>query len=249
MEALRKIYRRTRYKTALYASVNWPKTLYFNFRMFPFSTAVVLPVVFFGRVKFHQLTGKIVINGPVSRGLMGFGQKFEKQKRSKGTAEFSLEGKLILNGPVHMAKDVFFHVGPGAVCEFGYMSALGSDVKLICSQQIKIGDWSGIGYESQVIDTNAHPMKNTQTGQRYPMSGPIIIGSHNAVSNRVSIMPFTQTPDFCVIASNTLCTKDYTSLGRNILIGGIPAKLLKHDYARDWEYEKPLLMQYKVLKW
>lgn len=249
MEGLKIIYRKLRYKAQLYGSVNWAKTLYFNWKMFPWATARVLPVVFFGKVRFHKLTGKITINAPVKRGLMGFGQKFEKTKSSKGIAEFNLEGTLTLNGDVHMSKDVFFHVGPGAHAEFGHMSALGSDVKFICTDCIKVGDWSGIGYESQVIDTNSHPMKNTQTGEVYPQTAAIMVGSHNAVSNRVSIMPGARTPDFCVIASNSLCTKDYTSLGNNVLIGGVPAKLIRTDYARDWDFEKPLLKAYKILKW
>ncbi|MGV3696161.1 acyltransferase [Flavobacterium sp.] len=231
-----------------YYSINWTKTLYFNFSKFPFETARKLPCVFFGKVSFQDISGEILIKGPVASAMFGFGHKFELAKKSKGIAEFSLKGKLILNGPLHIGKDVFFHVGTNAVCEFGYMSALGSDVKLICTDKISVGDWTGIGYESQLIDTNSHPMKNSVTGEYYPISSPIVLGSHNAVSNRVSIMPGAITPDFCVIASNSLCNKDYRNLGNNILLGGVPAKLIKNDYTRDWEGEKELLKKYKMIK-
>jgi acetyltransferase-like isoleucine patch superfamily enzyme len=236
-------------KLKLYAKVNWIKTLYFNFKMFPFSIAKKMPVVFYGRVSFGDLTGTIVINGPIKKGMIGFGQHFELPKKSKGIAEFTLRGKLVFNGPMHMGKDVFFFVGENAYCELGYMSCLGSDVKLICTTKIEIGDWTGIGYESQIIDTNSHPMKNSETGEYYPISSPIRLGTHNAFSNRISIMANTKTPDFCVIASNTVCNKDYTNLGSNILIGGIPAKLIKSNYTRDWENEKELLKKYKIIKW
>ena len=53
-----------------------------------------------------------------------------------------------------------------------------------------------------------------------------------------SILSKTITPDFCTIASNSLCTKDYTVFGNNILLGGVPAKLLKTHISRDWEGEK-----------
>ena len=249
---LKKTYRKLRYifeGIKFYYSINWTKTLYFNFKKFPFSIAKKFPVFFYGKVKFQGINGEIIINAPIKRGMFGFGQKFEKATKSKGIAEFSLLGKLVLNGPIHMGKDVFFAIENNAYCEFGYMSCLGSDVKLICTDKIIIGDWSGIGYESQIIDTNSHPMKNSETGEYYPLTGPIFIGTHNAVSNRVSIMPNTKTPDYCVIASNTLCNKDYTSLGNNILLGGIPAKLIKNNYTRDWEGEKELLKKYKIIKW
>jgi hypothetical protein len=61
------------------------------------------------------------------------------------------------------------------------------------------------------------------------------------MSNRVSVLKGTQTPDFCTVASNSLCTKDYTSLGENILIGGVPAKLIRSNISRDWSGEKQQL--------
>lgn len=236
-----------RSKLKLYWSVNWTKTVYFNFKMFPLSVARKLPVIFYGPVSFGPLSGKIIFNTRIKNGLVGFGQRFELPRKSKGTAEFSVLGEITFNGPMHTGKDVFFYVGEGASCEFGYMSALGSDVKFICTHRIVLGDWTGIGYESQIIDTNAHPMKNTETGELYPMQAPIVLGSHNAVSNRVSFMPGTVTPSRCVIASNSLCNRDYTKLGENVLIGGIPAKLIRKNYSRDWENEMELLKRYKII--
>ncbi|WP_234423202.1 acyltransferase [Flavobacterium sp. RSP49] len=252
IEILKNVYRKVRFfyhRLQLYYSVNWTKTVYFNFKKFPFNTAKKLPFVFFGKVSFQSIKGEVIINAPIKMGMVSYGQYFEIAKRAKGTAEIYLLGKLVINGPLHIGKDVLLYVGENAHCEFGYMSCLGSDVKLVCTQEVHLGDWAGIGYESQIIDTNSHPMMNSETGEYYPIQGSIFIGSHNAVSNRVSIMPNTKTPDFCVIASNTLCNKDYTSLGSNILMGGVPAKLLKKNYTRDWDGEKELLKKYKIIDW
>jgi len=248
-EIVKKVYRKLKsayYRLKFYYSVNWFKTLYFNFKKFPFSVAQKLPVMFYGKVRFQSIKGEVIINGPIKRGLIGFGQQFETSTRYKGIAEIFLEGKLVFNGPMHMGKDVSVYIGKKAHCEFGYMACLGSDVKLVCMDKIVLGDWAGIGYQSQLVDTNSHPMINTETGEYYPMTGPIFIGNHNAVSNRVSIMPNTRTPDHCVIASNSLCNKDYTVLGGNILIGGVPAKLIKNNYARDWDSEKAALEKFKT---
>ncbi len=180
--------------------------------------------------------------------MIGYGQHFETAEKSKGIAEFSLYGKLVFNGYSHFGKDVVLYIGENAQCEFGYMSCLGSDVKVVCVNKVVIGDWTGIGYESQILDTNSHPMKNSVTGEYYPMISEVYIGTHNAFSNRITVMPGTKTPDYCVVASNTLCNKDYTNLGSNILIGGIPARLLKNNYSRDWENEKELLKKHKVIE-
>lgn len=243
-----KIFGAIKRRIFLYSTINWLKTFYFNFKMLPFHQAKKLPFIFFGKVSFQDLSGKVTINGPIRTAMIGFGQKLEKIKKSKGIGEIALGGKLIFNGNAVFGKDVFLGVEKNATCEFGYGIMLGSDVKLICTQKIYIGDWSRVGFESQLIDSNLHPMMNSQTGEHYPMQASIIIKSHNSISNRVSIMMGTTTPDYCVIASNSVCNKDYTDLGNNILLGGIPAKILKNNYTRDWEREKPLLEIYQGMR-
>lgn len=213
--------------------------------MLPFQQAKILPFYFYENVKFSSLKGTVTIDAPIKRAMIGYGQRFEKMSRSKGVAEIILNGDLVFKGHAHIGKDVFLGVEKDAYCEFGFMGCLGSDVLLLCTNKVIIGDWAGIAYQSQIVDTNSHPMMNTVSGEHYPISGAIKIGNHNSISNRTSIMANTVTPNYCVVASNSVCNKDYTSLGMNILIGGVPAKLIKNNYARDWESEKERLKRFK----
>ena len=229
-------------------SVNWIKTLYFNFRMFPFKTAIKLPVYFYGSVKFTSLKGNLMIDAPIKRSMIGFGQQFEIGTRSKNVAEINLNGTLKLNGHVHIGKDCLLYVATNAHCEFGHMTCLGSEVKVFCTQKICLGNWARIGYQSQLLDTNFHNMYNVQTKEKYPLSSPILIGNYNAVANNNTIMQGAKTPDYCVVASNTLLNKDYIPLGNYILLGGIPAKLIKEHFSRDWEGEKLGIEQLLIRK-
>src|SRR5688572_22200583 len=112
MSISRKTYRKASFawqRLGFYWSVNWTKTLYFNFKKFPFETARKLPVFFFGRVTFQDISGEIVINAPISKGMVGFGKRFEKFTKSNGTAEISIEGRLIFNGPALFGKDCLIY--------------------------------------------------------------------------------------------------------------------------------------------
>ncbi|MBP4137568.1 acyltransferase [Flavobacterium geliluteum] len=220
-----------------YYSINWTKTLYFNLKKFPFNIAIKLPVFFYGKVKFTSITGKIKIDAPIRKGMIGFGQSYEMNTIHKGIAEVNIAGTLIFKGQVQFGKDYFVYIKANAFCEFGHMSSLASSVKLICTNQIILGNYARFGSECQLIDTNFHQMINTKSGEIYEMTSPIQIGNYNFISNRVSIMKGTKTPDYCTIASNSLCTKDFNSWGNNILIGGVPAKLLRNNISRDWEGE------------
>lgn len=234
-------YRSFYHKLRFYCKVNWIKTLYFNFKKFPFETAKKLPVFFYGGVKFTSIKGEIQIDGKIQKGMIGFGQPYELNSAHKGIAEVFILGKLTFKGKFQFGKDCFVFVGENASCELGNMASMASGGKIICTEKIVLGDYARFGSEAQIIDTNFHDLIDTQTGEKLQKSAPIFIGNYNFGSNRVSIMKGTQTPNFCTIASNSLCTKDYKSLGENILIGGIPAKLIRSNISRDWEGEKQQL--------
>lgn len=242
-DKLRLVYHRFKF----YYSVNWTKTLYFNFKKFPFDVAKKLPVYFYGRVKFTSIAGKIEINAPIRKGMIGFGQAYEMNTIHKGTAEINITGTLVFNGHVQFGKDYFVVVKTNGYCEFGHMSSLASNGKLICTDKIILGDYARLGSECQLIDTNFHQMIDTKSGEIYKMSAPIQIGNYNFISNRVSIMKGTITPDFCTIASNSVCTKDYSSFGENVLIGGVPVKLIKNNISRDWLGEKESLNKWLII--
>lgn len=235
------------HKLLYFSTVNWVKTLYFNFKMFPFDQAKKLPVFFYGKVKFQRLTGKVIINAPLQLGMIGFGQRYEMNTVHRGTAELKITGTLIFNGYVQFGKDYFLYVGDNACCEFGNMNSLATNSKTICTNSIVIGNYVQTGADSQIIDTNFHPMENKITGEKYPVSGPIKIGSYIYTGSRVSIMQKTVLPDYCSVASNSLCNRDYSHLEPHSIIGGLPAELRKSNVGRDWESEKADMERWLVV--
>ncbi len=250
MGAVQKIYKSLRLKYhrfKFYTEINWFKTLYFNYKKFPFSIAKKLPVFFYGKVKLQDVSGEIIINAPIKRAMIGFGQPYEKTTVHNGTAEIVLSGKIVFNGHVQFGKDYFIYVGKDAYAEFGHMASMATNAKIICTKKVVFGNYARIGSESQVIDTNFHPMLDTVTGEKFKMNAPICLGNYNYIGNRVSIMKGTVTPDYFTIASNSLCSKNYLYLGKNVMVGGMPAKLLRENISRDWEFEKDLLDKWLII--
>ncbi len=241
-------YRAFKRKWKFFWSVNWIKTYYFNYKKFPYSIARKLPVFFYGKVKLSSIKGNIIIDAPIKKAMIGFGQPYELVSRSKRTAQLVLEGTFVFKGHVQFGIDYFIFIAKDAYCELGHLASMASNGKIICKEKIVLGNYARIGSEAQLIDTNFHQMMNTHTGEKYPMTAPIELGNYNFVSNRVTIMQKTKTPNYCTIASNTLCNKDYTKFGENILIGGIPAKLLKENISRDWEGEQERLEDNLIVK-
>ncbi|MGV8830186.1 MAG: hypothetical protein ACWA6U_17900 [Breznakibacter sp.] len=217
-----------------YYSINWIKTVYFNFKMLPFSQAQRLPIVFYGKVKLISLKGNVIIQGPLKFGMVGFGQKYEIVSVSKRNAQLTLDGTFVVKGLVQFGIDYCVYIGTGSILEMGHLSSLGGSGKILCTNKVVFGCFSRVGFESQIIDTNFHNMYDTKNGIVGLITEPICLGDYNYIGNRVSIMKSTQTPRFCTVASNSVLSKDYRSFGENVLIGGIPARLIRDNIRRDW---------------
>ena len=224
--------------------INWIKSIYFNFKKFPFTIAKKMPVLFYGSVKFQNISGKICINAPIQTGMIGFGKPYEMNTLSSGIAEIMFAGTIVFEGHVQFGKDYFVYVTKEGFLKMGDMSSLASKGKIICTKEIVFGSYARLGSECQVIDTNFHEMIDTETHQKIPLNAPIKIGNYNFISNRVTFLSKSITPDYCTVASNSLCNKDYTSFGTTILIGGIPSKLIRKNISRNWIAEKEILDNY-----
>ncbi len=248
MDTLKKIVRKLRTKIRFFRSVNWIKTYYFNYKMFPNDIAKKLPVYFYGKIKLSSLKGKVIIDAPISKAMIGFGQAFEFPTTSKGTSELSLNGTLVFKGNIQIGKDVSILIAKDAYFEMGHFSCLGSSGLVVCKNKIVLKEYVRVGFQVQFIDTTIHQLIDMTTNKKMPLSAPIFLDSYNWVGNRTTIMKNTKTSANCIIASNSLINKDYTKFGNNILIGGIPAKLLKENISRDWEGEQERLENNLIVK-
>ena len=70
---------------------------------------------------------------------------------------------------------------------------------------------------------------------------PIKIGCRNWIGNHTTIMKGTQTPNDCIIASNSLLNKDYGSRS-NVMIAGTPAKIIGEGMARIYDVNNEFLL-------
>ena len=88
-------------RTLLYIirTINVLKTLWFNFKVFPFAVAKKLPVWLYGKVTFRSLAGKIVINGPISSGMIRIGKNDHYVDTAIQQCIWNVRGTLIFNGP------------------------------------------------------------------------------------------------------------------------------------------------------
>lgn len=244
MDKIKEKYFRIKKKISLLFKINWIKTLYLNFKVFSFQDAKKLPIIIFGKCMIGNLDGNLILEGPITFARIVIGQRYQIFVKEKGVSELNFIGDIKFKGRAQFGMDCKIHVDKDAVFTIGDMASLGNNSSLICTKKITMGNFCRIGQEAYITDSNFHQMKNTITGEVYPKSFEISLGNYNFIGTRVSIMGKTKTPDYTTIASSTLINKDFSQCSMNIILGGVPAKIVKNNISRDWDGEKNAIEKY-----
>ena len=228
--------------------INLFKTIYFNFRVLPFSQALKFPVYIYGKWEFKYLGGKVVINAPIKKGMIKFGLNMAGYVvAGKGSMLILKGAQFIFNGHANISQGCSIVIHRNAQLELGSNVNIGDSVKMICYSNISIGAKTGLTWESQITDFNFHFIEDINRKEIFNLFKPIKIGEYCWIGNRTTIMPGTKLPNRTIVASNSLLNKNYISIGIEpySIIGGIPAKLLKKGVKRIYSTDnEQLLMKY-----
>lgn len=215
------------------------KTIYLNFKMLPFQQAVKLPIFIYGKIRFRSLKGKILIHSDIHPGMIKIGKRDYYVETTVPKSIWTINGTINFSGPINFLQGSYVLVSDNAILNFGTKQTVcGSNVKIICFEQITIGNKCGITWDCQIIDTSFHYTEDLSNGEIKPLTKPISLGNNVWIGNRTTISKGVILPDFTIVASNSLVNKDFSSIGENCLIAGLPAKLKLQNIRRVYNIKK-----------
>jgi acetyltransferase-like isoleucine patch superfamily enzyme len=211
--------------------------------MLPFKQACKLPILVTRNVHLFDLSGEIEIAGPVRFAMVRFGFFGEDTAYWKSNVSLlKIRGKIVFHGECHFGSGVAIRVEPAGLLEIGDNTKISNSAKIICYKSIVIGPNCRIAWETQMIDTTFHFVRDRESQRVFPRDGCIVVGANNWIGNRTSIMKGAVLPDFCIVASGSLCNKAY-DIPRDSMIGGAPAKLLKSGIYRALDTEEGQILR------
>lgn len=217
-------------KLEMLMSVNWFNpfaTLWLNFRSFPLYQAFYLPVFVYGHPRFYGLMGKMIVNGDVHPGMISFNKCLPGAPSNMCVqSELFNQGTIIFHGSGHIGTGTTIHVFRGAILEVGKNFKVADMVNVGCFSKITINDQVRITHRCQIMDTNYHFVANFSKGIVPRQTKPIHIGKGCWICNSTTITGGSIIPDFTIVASHSLVSKDYSSMESGSLIGGIPARFI-----------------------
>ncbi|MFD2145320.1 acyltransferase [Mucilaginibacter antarcticus] len=205
------------------------KTLRINFKYFPFSDAVKLPIWVSRNCYISAAMGQVIINGEITPGMItiGYGD-IGVFDRLKSRSKFQNRGTIIFDGKANIGHGCKLDVGPNGTLKIGNNVVITAETAIICNKHVSIGNNCLLSWQILIIDDDFHKIKD-KAGVILNPAKAITIGNNVWIGCRCLILKGTNIGDGNVIAANATLTKTYTQQN-SILTGG---KVLKQDIV--WE--------------
>lgn len=225
---------RTLYDLIINHHLNIAKTIYFNFAVFPFKTAIHMPVCLFGKVKTNKLKKGIVeLTGPISPATVRIGGGYESRMMGHFNtfkSYINIYGKIRFGNNVKMGNGICLFVGPKASVTIGNDVFFHYNCKLFSEKEISIGYKTRISWDTQIFDTNFHYLSHDGTiKSRYKS----VCLEHNCwIGNRATVSKGTYLKAYSIVASNSVINKNYSENEPGGLYAGMPARLIGTNYQR-----------------
>lgn len=206
-------------------------SVYFNFHYLPFRQAIHLPI-FLYKPNFIKLNGTIRIEGPVKKGMIKLGQCMNILYPDKGITFENLGGEIVFRGCVRIGGFSSISVGPNGRLEFGDGVLCTAALRLVCYHRICLHDNVRFGWETLVMDTAFHRLKNIEG--EFVTSGyaPIELSHHTWVSTKCLVLPGAVTAPYTIVAANSMINKKYDE--SYVMMAGSPASVKKRGVWRDF---------------
>ena len=211
---------------------NWLMIFYLNFKCLPFKQARKLPIDIYRKIRITSLRGKILIDSTdIHRGMIKLGGQ-HSEMFAISPCILDISGELVFEGYATIAVGCYLRVNDGAKLIFGDHIVIGAYTRIMCYKHIEIGERSRVSWENQLIDSSTHYLKDIKENVILERDSPIVLGRYNWVGNRCTIMKGVKTPDNTIVASNSLCNKDFSDIEEYSMIAGQPAKYVKSGIKR-----------------
>ncbi|WP_258280614.1 acyltransferase [Clostridium sp. CM027] len=213
--------------------ISMPKTILFNFKVFPFKVALKLPVLIAYNVEIHNIYKNcILINSKISRFMIRINinngsNGVNSSSKKIGYFDVQKKGRIIFNGKADFSSGVSIRVDSGDLT-FGNNFFCNKTCFFSCSKNITIGNDVLLGWGVNIRDSDGHTIFNLNDSNiDENTSKPVVIGDHVWLAAKVDILKGIEIPDDCIVGYNSCVTRKF--IDKNCIISGYPAKVIKKD--------------------
>ena len=209
--------------------ISLPKSFYVSWRLTSFKKALYLPVFVRYNVKLLYISGRLIGGGKLRVGFNNTGIFDVRFQR----AILSVEGTIEVKGNVNIGSGSRVEVGKGAVLSFGGKVSNSAGVTIVCGDRISIGGNTVISWNTLIIDTDFHYVRDLATGLTRSMKKPIVIGANAWICVGSTVLKGSHLPNGSILSVGSILNKGYEE--RNCMLAGNPAIIVRKNLQKSDE--------------
>jgi hypothetical protein len=187
------------------------KSLYFNFKYFPFRVAIKLPVFVSRNVFLLKTEGTIEIDAPIETGMIkiGYGEIgiFDMQR---SRAIWQVSGKVTFKGTANIGHGTKISVGRDAHLEVGRNFSVTAESEIVVDKNVRFGDDVLMSWNCLIMDSDGHEILDHAEKVINPPA-PILIGNRTWIGCRAVVLKGSKIADGSIIGANSVLTKDIST--------------------------------------
>lgn len=206
-------------------------TIIFNFRYFPFKTAIKFPIFVSSNVYIQKSEGKIILDCPIKTGIVkiGFGNVDIFDKKRERTI-WTVSGTVIFKGKARFGCGSRILVGDEGVLTIGKDFRITAKSSIIAFKNVEIGYNTLLSWDILILDTDFHKIMD-KNGNLINKPKKILIGDNVWIGCRNLILKGSRIPNNSVIAAGSIVNNELKGEGK--IFGGNPIKVLRNNVT--WE--------------
>ncbi len=214
---------------------SFPKTIWFNFKVLPFKSAIKLPffVSCYAKIKGVSKKNFICSLDKPKFGICRIGiSGSETGLLIKKTSLLYIHngGTIHIMGPISISRGAYIEANKGTIV-FGQNTKMNTGCYIEAeTANIEIGNNCSFGWNCVVKNCDGHHI--ISDGKIKLNNGDIKIGNHCWICSESSILKNTNLPDNSILAYKSILTKTETDK-TGCLYAGVPAKVIKENV--NWE--------------
>lgn len=225
-------------------SFNVLKTLYINFKLFPFRIARKLPLKIYYNTDIQINRGRLQFRPgiEIQRFMVSIGNFPNPMSSLKGSYTYvrvSPTAKLILGKDVTIRNGANIVVGRQGRMSIGDGVLINAKSLVYSNMQVDIEDNVRISWNVQIMDSDFHFVYNDNNNSIKYCSAPIVIGRNCWIGSYTMVCKGSKIPQYSILSSGSLINKDFSYLeSKGNLFVGRPAVLKQTGIYRIFDEKK-----------
>lgn len=146
-----------------------------------------------------------------------------------------LNNKVIVHKGAYLSGVELYIEDNGCIIEIGSRTFIGNNTHLACTENgsmIKVGDRCMLSSYVQIRTGDSHTILDVD-GNRINPAASVFIGDHCWLGQGCKVLKGVNLGNVSVVSTGAIVTK---SFGNNVLVGGLPAKILKENI--NWDEKR-----------